>query len=188
MIWRMHAHTKHFNSIVLHFLSGLRGVKRELLQSLTKCKSKSCKEILEKYEIGKLDMNGIDYDQVNWLSLLLDEIYLTISIVIDETAYITIYICCTYKSPRSTIIDSRTKHISKHHEIIKSNLFFFHSEHHHINHHYFSYFSLSISCEDVRQVFSKGMCVLNTVLIFECDIHFLSICCLAPVHHSIALY
>lgn len=124
MIWRMHAHTKHFNSIVLHFLSGLRGVKRELLQSLTKCKSKSCKEILEKYEIGKLDMNGIDYDQVNWLSLLLDEIYLTISIVIDETAYITIYICCTYKSPRSTIIDSRTKHISKHHEIIKSNLFF----------------------------------------------------------------
>lgn len=70
----------------------------------------------------------------------------------------------------------------------KIKSFFFHSEHHHINHHCFSYFSLSISCEDVRQVFSKGMCVLNTVLIFECDIHFLSICCLAPVHHSIALY
>lgn len=50
--------------MILFVPSGLRGVKRELLISLSKCKSKSCKEILEKYEICKLDMNGIDYDQV----------------------------------------------------------------------------------------------------------------------------
>lgn len=56
-----HAHHSFYSIVV----TGLRGVKRELLLSLTKCKSKSCKEILDKYEIGKLDMNGIDYDQVN---------------------------------------------------------------------------------------------------------------------------
>lgn len=44
---------------------GLRGVKRVLLQSLTKCTLPSCKTILEKYEIGKLDINGIDYNQVS---------------------------------------------------------------------------------------------------------------------------
>lgn len=45
--------------------TGLRGVKRELLNALTKCQRvKACQEVLEEYEIGKLDMNGIDYDQV----------------------------------------------------------------------------------------------------------------------------
>lgn len=45
--------------------TGLRGVKRELLLALTKCQRvKACQEVLEEYEIGKLDVNGIDYDQV----------------------------------------------------------------------------------------------------------------------------
>lgn len=53
--------------------TGLRGVKRELLNALTKCQRvKACQEVLEEYEIGKLDMNGIDYDQVifqwKWLA------------------------------------------------------------------------------------------------------------------------
>lgn len=44
---------------------GLRGVKRELLLALTKCQRvKACQEVLEEYEIGKLDVAGIDYDQV----------------------------------------------------------------------------------------------------------------------------
>lgn len=44
---------------------GLRGVKRELLQMLTKCSVKSCQDVLNNYEIGKLDANGIHYDQVS---------------------------------------------------------------------------------------------------------------------------
>lgn len=45
--------------------TGLRGVKRELLVALTKCQRvKACQEVLEEHEIGKLDVNGIDYDQV----------------------------------------------------------------------------------------------------------------------------
>lgn len=47
---------------------GLRSVKRELLQSLTKCQMDMCKKVLKEYEIGKLDMNGIDYDQVNFIA------------------------------------------------------------------------------------------------------------------------
>lgn len=48
-----------------HSHIGLRGVKRELLLALTKCQRvKACQEVLEEYEIGKLDVNGIDYDQV----------------------------------------------------------------------------------------------------------------------------
>lgn len=43
---------------------GLRGVKRELLVSLTKCVARECSEFLEKYQIGKLDVNGIDYNQL----------------------------------------------------------------------------------------------------------------------------
>lgn len=43
---------------------GLRSVKRELLQSLSKCQMEMCKKVLKEYEIGKLDVNGIDYDQV----------------------------------------------------------------------------------------------------------------------------
>lgn len=45
--------------------TGLRGVKRELLLALTKCQRvKACQEVLDEYDIGKLDVNGIDYDQV----------------------------------------------------------------------------------------------------------------------------
>lgn len=50
---------------------GLRSVKRELLQSLSKCQMDMCKKVLKEYEIGKLDVNGIDYDQVNVESLSL---------------------------------------------------------------------------------------------------------------------
>lgn len=51
--------------MVVFVETGLRGVKRELLVALTKCQRvKACQEVLEEYEIGKLDVNGIDYDQV----------------------------------------------------------------------------------------------------------------------------
>lgn len=43
---------------------GLRGVKRELLQMLSKCQTKECKDVLVNYEIGKLDSNDIDYNQL----------------------------------------------------------------------------------------------------------------------------
>lgn len=43
---------------------GLRGVKRELLIQLTKCGAKECVDVLEEYQIGKLDVNGIDYNKV----------------------------------------------------------------------------------------------------------------------------
>lgn len=43
---------------------GLRGVKRELLISLTECKADECREVLDKYQIGKLDANEIDYNKV----------------------------------------------------------------------------------------------------------------------------
>lgn len=43
---------------------GLRGVKRDLLVMLTKCNDQACQDVLSKYEIGKLDANGIHYDQV----------------------------------------------------------------------------------------------------------------------------
>lgn len=45
---------------------GLRGVKRQLLQSLTECSQTvdECSKILRDYQIGKLDVNGIDYNQV----------------------------------------------------------------------------------------------------------------------------
>lgn len=48
------------------FTKGLRGVKRELLQSLTKCGQTHppCRDVLDQQQIGKLDINGIDYNQV----------------------------------------------------------------------------------------------------------------------------
>lgn len=49
---------------------GLRVVKRVLLLSLTTCGSPSCKDILVKYQIGKLDINGIDYNQVSVETLI----------------------------------------------------------------------------------------------------------------------
>lgn len=58
------------------FLLGLRGVKRELLVMLTKCNNKACQDVLNKYEIGKLDANGIHYDQVSEKCLLTKKICL----------------------------------------------------------------------------------------------------------------
>lgn len=43
---------------------GLRGVKRDLLNMLTKCDHSECKEILQKYNVGTLDANGFDYNKV----------------------------------------------------------------------------------------------------------------------------
>lgn len=43
---------------------GLRGVKRDLLVMLTKCQTQECKDVLQNYEIGKLDTNGFDYNQL----------------------------------------------------------------------------------------------------------------------------
>uniref|UniRef100_A0A1Q3FI76 Putative conserved plasma membrane protein n=2 Tax=Culex tarsalis TaxID=7177 RepID=A0A1Q3FI76_CULTA len=43
---------------------GLRGVKRELLASLTKCGTQECINVMEDYKIGRLDTNGIDYNSL----------------------------------------------------------------------------------------------------------------------------
>ncbi|XP_055708127.1 prominin-like protein isoform X5 [Phlebotomus papatasi] len=43
---------------------GLRGVKRELLNSLSGCDAAPCRDVMSQYEIGKLDLNGIDYNQM----------------------------------------------------------------------------------------------------------------------------
>uniref|UniRef100_A0A1B0D4C1 Prominin n=1 Tax=Phlebotomus papatasi TaxID=29031 RepID=A0A1B0D4C1_PHLPP len=43
---------------------GLRGVKRELLNSLSGCDAAPCRDVMSQYEIGKLDLNGIDYNQL----------------------------------------------------------------------------------------------------------------------------
>lgn len=47
---------------------GLRGVKRELLASLTKCGTQECINVMEDYKIGRLDTNGIDYNSLPDLS------------------------------------------------------------------------------------------------------------------------
>jgi prominin 1 len=43
---------------------GLRSVKNKLLQTLKSCTTRECKAVEDDYEIGRLDQNGIDYDQV----------------------------------------------------------------------------------------------------------------------------
>lgn len=43
---------------------GLRGVKRELLASLTRCGTQECINVMEDYKIGRLDTNGIDYNSL----------------------------------------------------------------------------------------------------------------------------
>ncbi|XP_012156730.1 prominin-like protein isoform X1 [Ceratitis capitata] len=53
---------------------GLRGVKRELLVMLTKCNNKACQDVLNKYEIGKLDANGIHYDQLPDVTDIIDNL------------------------------------------------------------------------------------------------------------------
>lgn len=61
---RMKDITNGLRSNASQLSDGLRSVKRELLQSLSKCQLDMCKKVLKEYEIGKLDVNGIDYDQV----------------------------------------------------------------------------------------------------------------------------
>lgn len=51
--------------ITLSPFPGLRGVKRELLSSLTKCGTQECINVMEDYKIGRLDTNGIDYNSVS---------------------------------------------------------------------------------------------------------------------------
>ncbi|XP_059619971.1 prominin-like protein isoform X2 [Phlebotomus argentipes] len=43
---------------------GLRSVKGRLLNSLTSCDAAACRDVLTQYEIGTLDVNGIDYNQL----------------------------------------------------------------------------------------------------------------------------
>ncbi|XP_049293875.1 prominin-like protein isoform X4 [Anopheles funestus] len=43
---------------------GLRGVKRELLTSLNKCGTQECIKVMEDYKIGRLNVNGIDYNSI----------------------------------------------------------------------------------------------------------------------------
>ncbi|XP_052893946.1 prominin-like protein isoform X4 [Anopheles moucheti] len=43
---------------------GLRGVKRELLTSLNKCGTQDCIKVMEDYKIGRLNVNGIDYNSI----------------------------------------------------------------------------------------------------------------------------
>ncbi|XP_059619973.1 prominin-like protein isoform X4 [Phlebotomus argentipes] len=43
---------------------GLRSVKGRLLNSLTSCDAAACRDVLTQYEIGTLDVNGIDYNQM----------------------------------------------------------------------------------------------------------------------------
>ncbi|XP_058053748.1 prominin-like protein [Anopheles bellator] len=43
---------------------GLRGVKRELLTSLNKCGTQECIKVMDDYKIGRLNVNGIDYNSI----------------------------------------------------------------------------------------------------------------------------
>ncbi|XP_058457209.1 prominin-like protein isoform X3 [Malaya genurostris] len=61
---RMTLLTKELRVNASQLNDGLRGVKRELLASLTKCNTKDCVDIMEKYKIGRLDTNGIDYNSI----------------------------------------------------------------------------------------------------------------------------
>lgn len=45
---------------------GLRNVKKNLLENLRNCETRECKEVEKEYEIGRLDQNDIEYDQVNF--------------------------------------------------------------------------------------------------------------------------
>uniref|UniRef100_A0AAG5DE06 Prominin-like protein n=1 Tax=Anopheles atroparvus TaxID=41427 RepID=A0AAG5DE06_ANOAO len=53
---------------------GLRGVKRELLTSLNKCGTQECIKVMEDYKIGRLNVNGIDYNSLPDLSQIIDSV------------------------------------------------------------------------------------------------------------------
>lgn len=62
----MRDETKQLRISASRLSDGLRGVKRELLTQLSKCDTADCKKIQDKYKIGQLDANGIDYNQVKY--------------------------------------------------------------------------------------------------------------------------
>uniref|UniRef100_A0A182WKT3 Prominin-like protein n=1 Tax=Anopheles minimus TaxID=112268 RepID=A0A182WKT3_9DIPT len=53
---------------------GLRGVKRELLTSLNKCGTQECIKVMEDYKIGRLNVNGIDYNSLPDLSEIIESV------------------------------------------------------------------------------------------------------------------
>lgn len=65
---RMTQLTKELRITASQLNDGLRGVKRDLLSSLTKCGTPACTNVLEEYKIGRLDTNGIDYNALPDLS------------------------------------------------------------------------------------------------------------------------
>lgn len=67
----MKEETKNLRIRASQLSDGLRGVKRELLTQLSKCNTKDCKAVKEKYDIGRLDTNGIDYNQVIFLTIFI---------------------------------------------------------------------------------------------------------------------
>ncbi|XP_021695516.1 prominin-like protein isoform X2 [Aedes aegypti] len=64
---------------------GLRGVKRELLSSLTKCGTQECINVMEDYKIGRLDTNGIDYNSLPDLSEITNNVQELVSDNIADT-------------------------------------------------------------------------------------------------------
>lgn len=64
---------------------GLRGVKRELLASLTKCGTQECINVMEDYKIGRLDTNGIDYNSLPDLSEITNSVQDLVSGNMAET-------------------------------------------------------------------------------------------------------
>uniref|UniRef100_A0A182NIR2 Prominin-like protein n=1 Tax=Anopheles dirus TaxID=7168 RepID=A0A182NIR2_9DIPT len=53
---------------------GLRGVKRELLTSLNKCGTPDCIKVMDDYKIGRLNVNGIDYNSLPDLSQIIESV------------------------------------------------------------------------------------------------------------------
>ncbi|XP_052873725.1 prominin-like protein [Anopheles cruzii] len=53
---------------------GLRGVKRELLTSLNKCGTQECIKVMDDYKIGRLNVNGIDYNSLPDLSQIIQSV------------------------------------------------------------------------------------------------------------------
>lgn len=53
---------------------GLRGVKRELLTSLNKCGTPECNKVMDDYKIGKLNVNGIDYNSLPDLTQIIENV------------------------------------------------------------------------------------------------------------------
>ncbi|KAG4077541.1 hypothetical protein HA402_002968 [Bradysia odoriphaga] len=78
---RMRVITNNLRLNASQLSDGLRGVKRELLQSLTKCGAtyQPCRDVLNQFQIGKLDINGIDYNQIPDLTYMIDNVNLVLT-------------------------------------------------------------------------------------------------------------